>query len=308
MRPQDHSLARARRVIALVFLANAGVAVAKIVAGGITDSAAVRADGFHSLIDAAANLLGLAALSYALQPPDPTHRYGHSKFETFASLGIVMLLAVLVVEIVRDAVERLASGVQPEISVVAFVVMGVTMAVNLVVAVIERRAGIAFDSDFLVADADQTAADVLVSAGVLVGISLAAAGVPYADTAASLLVAAAISIIGVRIIRRSTRVLLDHTAIPDAEIDHVVRRIPNVGGWHKIRSRGRADEVFMDLHITVEPDISVRRGHAIAHDVQDAIRERFPQVVDITVHVEPAVERAPARREAEADPSDSGRE
>jgi cation diffusion facilitator family transporter len=280
-------LDRARQVLALVLVANLGVAIAKVAAGFGTGSAAVRADGFHSLIDASANGFGLIALTFALRPPDRSHTYGHRKFETFASLGIVMLLAVLAVEIVRDAIERLRTGVEPEISQVVFIVMGATIVINIAVTLLERRAGVELRSDFLIADAHQTAADILISAGVMVGIGLAALGVPNADAGASLVVAAAVAVIGVQIARRTAEVLLDQSAIPDDQIDAVVRRVGGVRGWHKIRTRGRADEVFMDLHIAVDPGISVQRGHGIAHDLQDVIRQRFPQVTDVTVHVEP---------------------
>ncbi len=270
-----------------MLVANLGVAIAKVATGFSTGSAAVRADGFHSLIDTSANGFGLIALTFALRPPDRSHAYGHRKFETFASLGIVMLLAVLVVEIVRDAIERLLAGAEPEISQVAFIVMGATIVVNIGVTVLERRAGILLRSDFLMADAHQTAADILISSGVLVGIGLAALGVPHADAGASLVVAVAVVVIGWQIARRTAEVLLDHSAIPDDQIDAVVRRVVGVRSWHKIRTRGRADEVFMDLHISVDPGISVQHGHGIAHDLQDVIRERFPQVTDVTVHVEP---------------------
>lgn len=158
---------------------------------------------------------------------------------------------------------------------------------NIGVTLLERRAGILLRSDFLMADAHQTAADILISAGVMVGIGLAALGVPHADVGASLVVAVAVAVIGWQIVRRTAAVQLDHSAIPHDQIDAVVRRVGGVRSWHKIRTRGRADEVFMDLPISVDPGISVQRGHGIAHDLQDLIRERFPQVTDVTVHVEP---------------------
>ena len=286
--PQRTSLRRARWALIAVAAANLAVALAKIAAGSAADSAAVRADGFHSLVDASASLLGLAAVAYALRPPDRSHAYGHRKVETLASLGIVALLAVLIVEIVRDAVGRLQTGAEPQISVLLFAVMIGTLAVNVAVAVFARRAGRACGSDFLIADANQTAADVLVSAGVLVGIGLAASGVPHADAAASLVVAAAVAVIGVRIVRRGAAVLLDAAIIPDRDIASVVLGTEGVRSWHKVRTRGRADEVFVDLHIEVDPQMTVRRGHRIAHAVEDAIGARFPQVADVTVHVEPA--------------------
>ncbi len=282
------SLRRARWVLIAVVVANLSIAFAKIVAGSAADSAAVRADGFHSLVDASASLFGLVAVAYALRPPDRSHAYGHRKVETLASLGIVVLLAVLIVEIVRDAVGRLQVGAEPQISAVLFGVMIGTLAVNVAVAVFERRAGRAYGSDFLIADANQTGADVVVSAGVLVGLGLAAAGVPNADSAASLVVAVAVAVIGVRIVRRGAGVLLDAAIISDRDIESVVLGTEGVRSWHKVRTRGRADEVFVDLHIEVDPRVTVRRGHRIAHAVEDAISARFPQVSDVTVHVEPA--------------------
>ena len=289
---QVDPLRRARWVLAAVLAANSVVAIAKIWVGLTSGSAAVRADGFHSLIDAGANVFGLVALSYSLHPPDQRHAYGHRKVESFASLGIVALLAVLVVEIVRDAIVRLQVGTELEVSAAVFIVMAVTLAVNAAVALLERRAGQALGSDFLLADSRQTFADIFVSLGVLLGVGLAAAGVPFADAGASLAVAVAVTVIGWQIVRRGAGVLLDQTVIPRDRIDAIMRSMRGVRSWHRVRTRGRPDEVFMDLHIRVESAISVQRGHGIAHEVAAAIRGCFPEVADVTVHVEPTEDPA----------------
>ncbi|MBM4435826.1 MAG: cation transporter [Actinobacteria bacterium] len=281
------SFARARWVLVAAMGANLAVAIAKIVVGIVSGSAAIRADGFHSLVDGASNVFGLVALTYAMRPPDRTHAYGHRKIETFASLGIAALLTVLVIETVREAIARFLTGQRPEIAGLAFAIMGATLAVNAIVAYVERRAGEAFTSDFLIADSRQTQADILVSAGVIVGIGLTAAGVTHADTVASLFVAAAIACIGFQIARRGALVLLDEAILPRGGLEQVIQRTRGVRSWHKVRTRGRSDEVFVDLHIGVDPGISVQLGHAIAHEVQDAIRTRYPEVRDVTVHVEP---------------------
>ncbi len=290
-------LGRAQRVLAAVLVANLAVAGTKISVGIVANSAAVRADGFHSVVDAGANVFGLVALSFALRPPDESHAYGHRKAESLASFAIVVMLALLIVEIVRDAVVRLQTGATPDISGLVFIAMGATIGVNTLVAFAERWAGQRYASDFLIADSQQTTADIAVSASVLVSLGLSAANVPYADVGASLLVALVVAYVGYRIVRRGADVLLDRAVIADEDIDQVIYQTQGVESWHKVRTRGRSDEIFIDLHIKVDPDITVREGHEVAHHVQNAIRAAIPTVADVTVHVEPAAERKPASAE-----------
>ena len=155
------------RVLRRVFLLNLLVAVAKIALGYYTGAISVLSDGFHSLTDTASNVVALVGVRIARQPPDADHPYGHRKFETMASLGILLFLLIVLVQVLWAAAERLVSGGAPLVTALSFAVMGATFLINLGVVIYERREGYRLSSEVLVADSHHTQSDLLTSATVI---------------------------------------------------------------------------------------------------------------------------------------------
>lgn len=277
-----------RRVLWWVLALNIGVATAKLVYGLLIDSVSVTADGFHSMFDGTSNIIGLIGLSVASRPADRGHPYGHAKYETFASAAIGALLLFAAWRVGSSAFERLQTpGEGPAVDAVSFAVMLVTLAVNLVVTTMERRAGIRLGSEILKADASHTGSDVLVTLGVIGGLVAVRLGYPIADPILGLLVAGFIIVTGVRVLATAGSSLADTARLAPADVSSVVLGIDGVLGCHDVRTRGTDSDVYVDLHVQVDPGVTVAKGHAIAEQVEKAVAEGFEEVRDVIAHLEP---------------------
>lgn len=279
---------RIRRVLWFVLGLNIMVAAAKLVWGYVSGSIAMQADGYHSLFDGASNVVGLIGLGMASRPADRGHPYGHGKYETYASAAIGAMLALAAYTVGSSAIERLLTGGDPpRVGVISFAVMLVTLAVNIGITLYERWVGKRLGSDILIADAKHTGSDVLVSLGVIGGLIAVRLGYPIADPLLALVVAGAIAYAAWGIFRQAGVTLSDAARIPPDDITSTVCEIPGVLGCHDVRTRGSQAEVYVDLHVQVAPEMTVEDGHELAEEAERAVVHRFPEVVDVIVHLEP---------------------
>jgi cation diffusion facilitator family transporter len=267
---------------------NVGVALAKITFGYTSGAISILSDGFHSLTDAASNVAGLIGVRAAERPPDADHPYGHRKYETVAASAVTVFLLLLVIEVLRNAFNHLTGRSLPlEISIASFGVMLVTVAINLAVVAYEGREAERLGSEVLMADATQTRADVWSSLTVIAALAGARAGVPILDPLAALVVAGFIGYAGYQVARTTTGILSDRIVISDAELERVVMGVAGVLGCHRIRTRGAADHVFLDLHVWLPPDMRLTDAHHLSHVVKDRLMTRYPQIADAVIHIEP---------------------
>ena len=271
-----------------VLMLNVLVAVAKIVFGYASGAISILSDGFHSLTDAASNVVGLVGVSAAGRPPDADHPYGHRKYETVAAAAVNVFLLLVIIEVLRNAFNNL-TGRSPahNITGASFVVMIVTIAVNLIVVAYESRAAQRLASEVLLADATQTRGDVWSSLTVIAALVGARAGVPILDPLAALVVAGFIGYSGFQVARATTGILSDRIVISDTDLERVVMSVSNVLGCHHIRTRGAADHVFLDLHVWLPGDMPLHDAHALSHVVKDRLIARYPQITDAVIHIEP---------------------
>ena len=274
-------------VLYRVLLLNFLVAAAKIVLGLTTGAVSVLSDGFHSLTDTASNIVAIIGVRAASAPPDDEHPYGHRKFETMASVGILLFLLLVVREVLQAAWERFRSGGEPDINALTFVVMGGTFAINVGVVVYERRASRRLNSEVLLADAHHTMSDLLTSATVILALIGVRFGYGWLDPAAALVVAVFIGYACWEIFVSTSGILADRIVLPEEAIRHVVRGVPEVLGCHHIRTRGSLDHVFLDLHVWFREDMGLRQAHSLSHQVKDRLMARFPQIADAIIHIEP---------------------
>jgi len=286
--PWDRRCRAIRRVLWVVLSLNLAVAAAKIVYGVLSDSSAMQADGVHSLVDGTSNVIALVGVVLASRPADRSHPYGHGKFETFAAAGIAVLLCVGGYTIGREAIEHLLGRGEPtRVDAVSFVVMGVTLCVNVIVTTWESRAGRRLRSEVLRADARHTLSDVLVSSGVIVSLIAVRAGWEQADGVVALVIALVVLYTAFTVLRRAGRTLADASCLDADELARVALDVPGVEGCHRVRTRGPEGSVCADLHVQVAPDTSVDNGHRIAHEVEARLRGAHPEISDVLVHVEP---------------------
>ncbi len=284
----DSRVRSIKRVLWAVLVLNLLVAAAKLAYGLWSGSVAMQADGFHSLFDGTSNVVGLVGMAAAGRPADSGHPYGHGKYEAYASAIIGAMLLAAAWNVGSAALGRLLDGgVPPRVDRGSFLVMFATLAVNVAVSVYERRRGRILRSDLLTADASHTASDVLVSLGVIGGLLAVRAGFAWADPAIALGVAGCIVLAAWRVFQRVNETLSDQPRMPREEVCRVAEAVPGVYGCHSIRTRGAAAEVCVDLHVQVDPEITVAAGHCIAEAVERALGDAFPEVADVVVHLEP---------------------
>ena len=276
-----------RRVLIYILLLNWGVSAAKLIYSGVIRSVSMKADGFHSFSDGASNIIGLIGIWVASRPIDQNHPYGHKKYETLTSVAISALLFFVCFNVIREGIARFIDPVIPEVNLNAFLVMIVTMAVNIFVMVYENKKGKELKSDVLISDALHTRSDILTSASVIITLMAIKLGIPVVDPIASLLIAIFIGYAAVQILKESARVLSDGAAIPIREIERVVLAIKGVKECHRIRSRGREDDIHIDLHILVDQKMDVHRAHHLSYAIENKIKRDFPGVTDVVVHIEP---------------------
>ena len=275
------------RVLWGVLILNLLVAVAKIVLGHITGAVSILSDGYHSLTDSASNVVALVGVAVARRPPDRNHPYGHRKYETMASLGILVFLIIVLVEVVTASVARLRGGAVPTVFPAGIGVMVATLIVNLAVVAYETREGRRLRSEVLLADAKHTRSDVLTSVTVLAALVGVGAGYPLLDPLAALLVAGFIGHACWEIAQGASRILSDETVLAEVDLRQEVLAVPDVIGCHQIRTRGSADHVFLDLHIWLDGDTPLSAAHATSHVVKDRLMARYPQIIDVVIHIEP---------------------
>jgi cation diffusion facilitator family transporter len=285
---QAHRYRAVSRVLWRVLGLNLAVAFAKIALGYASGTISILSDGFHSLTDAGSNVVGLVAVRAAGQPADEDHPYGHRKYETVAAAAVGIFLLLVVFEVLRNAYNHLTGRLPPPtITTAEFAVMLVTVAINLYVIRYESGEARRLGSELLLADATHTRGDLWTSLTVIGALAGVRAGLPTLDAIAALVVAGFIGHAGLQIARATTRILSDRMVISGSDIEQVVLGVPGVLGCHQIRTRGAADHVFLDMHVWLDPEMSLLEAHRLSHVVKDRVMSRFPQIADAIIHIEP---------------------
>ncbi|MFN8132708.1 MAG: cation diffusion facilitator family transporter [Solirubrobacteraceae bacterium] len=270
---------------------NAALIALKIAAAAITGSVAIASEAIHSAIDLIASIVAFVSVRKADEPADDTHHYGHQKAENLAAAIEGMLILVGSGVIVYEAVSRLVSGAQVASVGVGIAVIAFSLAVNLGVGAFVRRRARQTDSAALEGDAAHIASDAVTSAGVLAGLVLVKlTGADWIDSAVALVVAVWIVASGLRILTRSSRVLLDET-LPADELDAIRREVVafgdrGVAGFHQLRARRAGAHRYVDLHVQFRAGTTLEDAHRTAHELQDAIRGQLGGA-DVLIHLEP---------------------
>ncbi len=278
--------------LALVGVAvNFILAVTKIVAGVLGNCYALIADGIESSLDIFGSLVIWFGLKVASEPPDIEHPYGHGKAEPLASVAVALAVIAAAIGL---AIQSIREIVTPHHAPAPF-----TLAVLVVVIVIKETlfrkvSHVAQDleSTAVKTDAWHHRSDALTSAGAFIGISIAligGQGWEPADDWAALFTCGLIGFIGYRLLIPALHEVMDTAPSPEMEatVRAIAAGVPGVAEVEKCRVRKMGLEYYVDLHIGVNADLTVREGHDIGHCVKDAIRTVKPQIADVLVHIEP---------------------
>jgi cation diffusion facilitator family transporter len=278
-----------RRALVVVLLLNGLSAAIKVAVGARTGALTVLGAALESVLDMLSNVVAILAVSIASRAPDDDHPYGHEKFETLGTLGIVVFLSISCFELLRQSFGELVGGREPPTSSSAdAALLLVSLVVNGFVVLFERSRGRALASTLLMADAAHTASDILVTILAMGSLALSQLGVVKADAMLGVMVALIIAWSGYQILRDSIPILVDARAVDASRLAAIVRTIPGVVEVRSARSRRTASgHLFAEVTILVDGTTSVSAAHDFTDDVERAI-ERELGTAEAIVHVEPA--------------------
>ena len=281
---------RETRKVALVSgLVNFFLSIIQIVVGLIANSAALVADGIHSISDLFSDVLVWFAARHAAQAPDADHPYGHGRFETAATLGLGLLLSLVALGIVWNGIERLLDTDRPIPGEIALVVAAIGIAAKeslyWYTIMVARR----LNSEMLRANAWHHRSDALSSVVVLIGVGGAVLGFSYMDALAAIVVGLMVLKIGWDLGWGALSELVD-TALDEqqvAEVKQLIEAIDGVRSVHMLRTRRHGPDASADVHVQVAPRLSVSEGHMISQAVEDRLKQQVNSITDVTVHIDP---------------------
>ncbi len=288
------------RAAGLSIASNAILIGLKLAAGAITGSIAIITEAVHSSVDLMASVIAFLSVRKADEPADADHPYGHAKIENLAAAIEGMLILVGAGIIVFESVRRLVDVPEVKSLGVGIGVIGFSAVANLCVSSYLYRQAALTESPALEGDAAHLRTDAATSAGVLVALVVVeVTGVTWLDPATALVVAVAIVFAGIKILSRSSRVLVDE-ALPEAELDAVRQAFEEHGaselqGFHKLRARRAGSRRYIDMHVQFEDGTTLRRAHELAHELQADIRGRL-RGADVLIHLEPSDSSEPPER------------
>jgi cation diffusion facilitator family transporter len=284
---KSNSTVQIRKVLIYTLILNSCVAIAKALYGYITNSVAMMSDGLHSFFDGVSNVVGLFGTWIASHPPDEEHPYGHRKYETLFTIIIAVMIFATCFQILKKVYFFFIYGYKTTVTPISFSVMFITMGVNIFVMLYESRKGKELDSTFLVADAMHTKSDIFASIAVIISLLFTRMGYSFADPVMGIVITFFIARIGYKILKEASDILVDTVCIDISAIKFVVNRVEGVKGCHNIRTRGSVNSVYLDLHVLVDSNMPIEKAHNIADNIEKEIKQEFPAVVDIIVHIEP---------------------
>jgi cation diffusion facilitator family transporter len=280
-----------QRTAALSVVSNSALILLKVIAGLLTGSVAILTEAVHSSIDLVASVVAFFSVRKADEPADESHRYGHEKIENLAAAIEGILILIGSVAIAFQAIRHLINHKSVQMVGIGIAVIGVSMLVNIGVALRLRRAAARTGSPALAGDAAHLGTDALTSAAVLIGLVLMAiTGAQWIDPVMALAVACVIVITGVRLLTQSTRVLVDES-LPPSEVEAIrdaIEAFANRGvvGYHELRTRRAGARRYVDLHVQFHHGTSLEDAHRTAHELQDVIGHRL-RGTDVLIHLEP---------------------
>ena len=287
----NNERSRASNRVTLVSIAvNIVIALAQVIVGVVGHSQGLVADGVHTLSDLLSDFMVLFAVKHGAKEADEDHPYGHARYETAATLALGIMLVLVAVGIAWAATRRL---MHPELlqAVHQYAIWAATGTIIAKEGLYQYTAatGRRINSQLLIANAWHHRSDAISSIIVLVGILGNLAGYRWLDSAAAIGVALMIGWMGFKLGKDALDELVDAGLDSETlgDMEKVIRAVPGVVDMHMLRSRKSAGRIIADVHIQVNGRASVSEGHMIGDTVRYQLRQAFPELSDITVHIDP---------------------
>jgi len=275
----------------LGMIINIALAVIKIAIGFFAASLALVADGIHSLSDLATDVAVLLGLRLGSKAPDQSHPYGHGRAETFSAVLIALILILVGGVMIYYATMAIARDevTTPKIGVLIAAIVSIAAKEWLYRAT--KKIAVQSHSAALYANAWHHRSDAFSSVAVAIGFISLEFGFGHGDQVAAIAVGLMIIWVGFKVIGDSLRELTE-SAVDQGTIERIegiINANNQIHQWHKLRTRTVGREVFLDLHILVDPDLSVADAHQIAENLEETLDEQINRPVNITVHIEPDI-------------------
>lgn len=284
-----------RRVTWVGLVINVVLSVGKVAAGLVFDSQAILADGVHSASDLVTDGAVLWGLRVSGRPADQDHHYGHRRAATLAAMFVGAMLLLAAGWIALQALGTLRDRHAHVKPLVPLLWAAASVALKEWLFRVARAVGRRVGDPSIEANAWHHRTDAFTSVAAAVGLGGVLVGGPqwaFLDHVTAVGLAVYLGVVAVGIVRGSAAELMDRAPDPRtmASIEGVVASTPGVRGHHAVRARHLGGRVSMDIHVQVDPDLTVRQGHDIATEVERRIRQASIGVVHVVVHVEPADE------------------
>lgn len=273
-----------------VMLGNALLALVKISAGLIAGSSLILVDGLHSIADLVVGAVIWLGYRAAQRPPDDDHHYGHGKAEGVVALLVGVALAYAGVDVAR----RVIGSAGPEYTggelALAMGAAVFSLVANEWLALVTRRAATALDSPGLRALSRDKRSDSLTSLVALIGLGAGGFGLHWAEPAGTVVISGFILMMGLMSLREGLDILTDRVADPGlrARATSSAQAVSGVRAVQLVRFHPLGSRFRVDMEVSVDGELSVRKGHEIAHEVEDEVTRAMVEVVQVTVHVNPA--------------------
>lgn len=275
-------------VLWIILFANLGVAITKIVVGYLINSASLSTDGVHSLSDGLSNVVGLIGITIASIPVDKEHPYGHKKSEIIASLFIGGMLLFLGLKTLFAGFSRFINPSELNITLISLISLILTICINIFVTIYERRKGEEYKSFILISDSIHTKSDIFISVGVLVSLIGIELGLPQIiDPVISIVISSLILRSSYEIFKESIGILLDKAVVGEEKIIEILNSFSEVKNIHKIRSRGSANDMYVDMHIMINANTTTEEAHSLSHNIEREIKNKINSDCQVIIHVEP---------------------
>lgn len=303
----DHGSARsqATRVTLIGMFLDIFLGITKLVGGTVTQSFALVTDGIHSLTDAITDIFVLIVARVANTAPDQNHPYGHGRFETLGTIAMGILFFVTAGILLYDSYTRLRlTEALPIPAPAALGIALLSIAGKEWIYHYTMRVAKRLDSSLLLANAWHSRSDAISSIAVLIGLLAAQQGYVWMDTVAGIFVSLIIAKVGWELCADSLKELVD-TAVPQQrqqQIEACIRSVPGVQGITNIRTRSSGGKIILEVHLLVNPRISVSEGHQIGDIVSRSVTGNFSDIGDVIVHIDP-VEHGEEEFDASAFPN-----
>jgi len=284
-------LQRSLRATFLGLAANVTLTVVKFLAGSLGHSQALIADAVESLADIFSSIIVWRGLVVAETPPDEDHPYGHGKAEPLAAAIVSAMLLLAAGMIAFHSLKGMAA---PRVAPSAW-----TLIILIIVIVVKEmlfrfvlRESETVSSSAVETDAWHHRSDAITSAAAFLGIGITlvgGSGYEHADNWAALVAACVIAFNGARLLRPAFNELMDRS--PDRELIEKIcaaaKNVPGVDGVEKCFVRKMGYQFFVDMHVEVDPQMTVENSHRIGHEVKNKVRAEIPSVRDVLIHIEP---------------------